>query len=129
MLGAHARRGAEAGAGNDERADSGGPEGGSAEEGGRGRGAPSGDAEERHFFVVCWVGCIKKRLMGRRERKGWDVCVTQGGEGHGLANRGGARRVESVVWLYVVVEGVCLVVVVVLVSGEAGWQPTRLKFQ
>lgn len=49
VLGAHARRGAEAGAGDDEGTDGGGPEGGGAEEGGRSRRAPSGDTEERHF--------------------------------------------------------------------------------
>lgn len=53
VLGAHTRRGAEAGTGGDERPGGGGPDGGGTEEGGRG--AAGGDTEERHFFSFCFV--------------------------------------------------------------------------
>lgn len=58
--------------------------------------------------------------------------MMQGSEGHGLASWGGESGEEWRVSLDLGCGGLREYVVVVMVlwsSGEAGWQPTRLKFQ
>lgn len=52
VVGSHACRSAEGRTGDSQRSDGGsGPDDGGTEEGGRG--APGGDAEERHFYMGC----------------------------------------------------------------------------